>query len=169
MPQRRPPEGTLQVPWEVQEAPPPTSNHPDKLFTALRRVVLKPKTGEACKNAWILETTWILVNKRFSECRYPARDQTLIQKLGRAVAVSLKGCQRQQLEETGEEVESLIVADRLRSTVCRRLLGSPSSKSRWIGWTSTNTYHPRGVISLYPLIPSRWMTCYLRKIISSGR
>ena len=61
------------------------------VFAALWRAVPKPQTRNARKNAWILEATWILVEKRVSARRDPAKDQALIRRLGRAIAVSLKG------------------------------------------------------------------------------
>ena len=60
------------------------------------------------KKVWISETTWILVNERVSERRDPARDQSLIRRLGHAIATSLKVDYRRRVEESGEEVERLL-------------------------------------------------------------
>ena len=43
------------------------------------------------KNAWILEATWRIVDKRVSACPDPTKYQSIIQKLGRAIAAILKG------------------------------------------------------------------------------
>ena len=97
---------------KMYEDPPPTApTREDGIFTDLRRAVLKPKARDARKNAWILGAPWILVNERFSARQYPAKDQDLIRRLGRAIAESLKGDRRQQAEEAGKEVETLIGSD----------------------------------------------------------
>ena len=71
--------------------PPTTLTREDGIFTALRRAVLKPQAWDAKKNAWILEATWRLIDERVSARRDPAKDQSLIQRLFRAIAESLKG------------------------------------------------------------------------------
>ena len=43
--------------------------------------------------------------------RYPAKDQSLIWRLGRAIAESLKGGRRRREEEAGLEVEALLGSD----------------------------------------------------------
>ena len=63
----------------------------DGIFAALRRAVRKPQARDARKNAWISESWWRLVNKRFSTLRDPAKNQSLIRRLGRTIAASLKG------------------------------------------------------------------------------
>ena len=60
---------------------------------------------------WISETTWRLVNDRVSARQDPARYQYLIQRLGRAIAASLKVYQRRQEEEVGEEVQRFLGSD----------------------------------------------------------
>ena len=114
MPPQNPPEGTLRVTWEAQAPPPPTPTtlaREDGLFAALRRAVPKPKARDARKNAWILETTWRLVNKRVYACQDPARDQYLIWRLGRAIVDILKGDGRRRAEEAGKEVDNLLGSD----------------------------------------------------------
>ena len=78
------------------------------IFVALRRTVPKPKARDARKNARILETMWILVNKIFSARRDPARYQTLILRLDPAINASLKRDQRRRTEEAGKEVKHLL-------------------------------------------------------------
>ena len=91
--------------------PQTTPTWEDRLFAALWRYIPKPKAREAHKNAWILETTWRLVDKIVSARRYPAKDQTLIRMLGRAIAAILKGGWRRQAEEAGKEVERMLGSD----------------------------------------------------------
>ena len=43
-----------------------TPTREDGIFVALRRAIPKPNSWEARKNAWILEDTWRIVNKRVS-------------------------------------------------------------------------------------------------------
>ena len=57
------------------------------------------KAREARENAWISETMWKLVDEKFSARRDPARDQTLIRRLGCAIATSLKGGRRWRVED----------------------------------------------------------------------
>ena len=114
-----------------------------------------------------------LVNERVSALWDLARDQFLIQRLGRAITAILKGDRRWRVEEVGEEVESCL--DRtphstgrlgtgcrggieLCSTVRRYPLGLNSRESRRSGWTSTDMYHHRGRITPYRLSPSQWTT-----------
>ena len=85
-----------------------TPTREDVLFVALQRAVLKPKSQYARKKMWILETTWIIFNERVSAIQDPARDQSLILRLGRAIAASLKGYRRRQAEEAGKDVETLL-------------------------------------------------------------
>ena len=68
----------------------------DGLFLVLLRAVPKPKAQDARKDAWILGTTCILVYKIVSARRDPARYQSLIWRLGRAIAESLKGYWRSE-------------------------------------------------------------------------
>ena len=87
---------------------PTTPPREDGLFAALRRAVPKPKAWDARKNAWISEATWIFVNEGVSARRDPARDQSLIQTLGRAITAILKGYRRRRTEEVGEDVEKIL-------------------------------------------------------------
>ena len=58
--------------------PPTKPTREDRIFAALWTAVLKPRAQEARKNAWILATTWRLVDKRVSARRDIAKDQALI-------------------------------------------------------------------------------------------
>ena len=71
----------------------------------------KPHARERRKNGWISEETWRLVNERVSARRKPARDQTRIRRLSRAIAEILKGDRRQRVETAGDEVEEILGAD----------------------------------------------------------
>ena len=82
----------------------------DGIFAALWRAVLNPQEQDARKNAWILEATRRLVDKRVSAHQYLAKDQYLIWRLGRTITASLKGNRRRREEETGKEVETIIVS-----------------------------------------------------------
>ena len=55
--------------WPVRLPGEPTRT--DQLFAALRRAVPKAQPREARRNAWILETTWRLIDERVSACRDP--------------------------------------------------------------------------------------------------
>ena len=81
------------------------------IFAALQRAVPKPHARKRRKNGWILEDTWRLVDERVSAQRNPARDQTSIWRLSRAIVASLKGDRRQRVKTTGAEVEHLLGAD----------------------------------------------------------
>ena len=78
---------------------------------ALHRAILKPLARDARKNAWILEASWILLDKRVSARRDPAKDQNLIWRLSRAIEASLSDNRRRQAEELGAEVEALLGSD----------------------------------------------------------
>ena len=91
--------------------PPTPPTREVRLFTALSRAVPEPKSREARKNAWISVATWRIFNDRFSARRYPARDQELIRRLGRAINTILEGELRQRMEEAGEGVERLMGTD----------------------------------------------------------
>ena len=114
-----------------------TLTREDRIFAALQRAVPKPQSHDARKNTWILETTWRLFDERVSAHQDPMKDQALIWRLGRAIAASLKVDRRQQVEESGKEVETLLKSDhsphweawyrlkggiRMRLTVLRRPL-----------------------------------------------
>ena len=83
----------------------------DGIFAALRRAIPKPKAREAWKNVWILESTWRIINERFSALRDPARDQALIWRLGIAINASLREERRRRTEEAGEGVNWLLGTD----------------------------------------------------------
>ena len=59
-------------------------------IVSLRKITHGDVNVKFWKKAWILESTWRLVNKRVSERQYPANEQALIWRLGRAIAASLK-------------------------------------------------------------------------------
>ena len=75
---------------------PTTPTREDGLFADLKRAIPKPKSREARKNAWISAATWRIVDERVSARRDPARDQAHIQRLVRAINVSLKEDRRRQ-------------------------------------------------------------------------
>ena len=83
----------------------------DGLFVALRRSIPKPKPWEARENVCVLEATWRIVNERVSTRRDPSRDQAHIRRLGCTINASLKEDRRRRTEESGEEVERLLVVD----------------------------------------------------------
>ena len=91
--------------------PPTNPTREDGIFAALRKDVPKPKAWDARKNAWISEATWKIVGERVSVRRDPANDYSLIQRLGRAIAASLKCDRQRREEEAGEEVEVLLGSD----------------------------------------------------------
>ena len=70
--------------------PPTTPTREDGLFASLRRAVPKPKAQDVRKTVCISEKTWILINERVSAHQDPARDQSLIWRLGRTIAEILK-------------------------------------------------------------------------------
>ena len=82
----------------------------DEIFASLRRDFPKPQYWYARKNVCISEAVWRLVNERVSVRQDSAKDQSLIRRLGRAIAASLKGYRRQRKEEAGAEVEKLLVS-----------------------------------------------------------
>ena len=81
------------------------------IFAALGRAVPKPQTWYTRKNAWISEATWRLVDERVYARQDPAKDQSLIRRLGRAVAEILKSYRQHRAEKAGEEVEALLGLD----------------------------------------------------------
>ena len=83
----------------------------DKSFAALWRDVPKPQVCEAGKNAWILSTTWRLVDERVSMRRDIAKNQALIRRLGRAIKAILRGNMKYRAEEAGAEAETLLGSD----------------------------------------------------------
>ena len=66
------------------------------IFAALQRAVLKPQAQDVRKNVWISEATLRLVADRVSVRRNPAKDQSLIWRLGCAIAASLKADRRRR-------------------------------------------------------------------------
>ena len=60
---------------------------------------------------WISEAIWRLIDERFSEYQDPAKYQSLIWRLGRAIMASLKGDRRRRAEEEGAKVELLLGSD----------------------------------------------------------
>ena len=82
----------------------------DGVFAALRRAVPKPHARYRHKNAWILEGTWRLVDKRFS-ARRGTGVHMRIQRLGSAIRASLQGDRKRRVEAAGQEVETLLRED----------------------------------------------------------
>ena len=86
--------GSKRLPLRPLSAP----TREDRIFAALRRDVPKPHARERRKNGWMSEDTWRLVEKRVSARRKPAKYQTRIRKLSRAIAESLKFDRRRRGE-----------------------------------------------------------------------
>ena len=91
--------------------PPTKPTREDKIFAALRRAVPKPRAQEAWKNERISAERRKLVNKRVSALRDPAKDQSLIRRLGCAIKASLTTDRIRRAEEARAEVEALVGAD----------------------------------------------------------
>ena len=128
----------------------------DGLFAALRRAVPEPKARDANKNAWILVSTWRLVNKRVSTRRYPVRDQAPIQRIRLAINTSLKGDRRQSTEKAGEEVKRLLLLDPpLHREAWHRMKGWYRSASDRVPPTSRVTLERIRVeqVELYRYVP----------------
>ena len=79
-----------------------TPTREDGISADLPRAIPKPKAMEPHKNAWILATTWRLIDERFSTRQDPARDQALIRRLVRSINASLMEDMRRQTEDAGE-------------------------------------------------------------------
>ena len=75
----------------LHHRPPTAPKRDDGIFADLWRPVLKPQAHDARENAWILEATWRLVDERVSVRRDTTSYQSLTWRLGRAIAVRLKG------------------------------------------------------------------------------
>ena len=91
--------------------PPNEPTREDTLFAALLRDFPKPRAWEAQKNAWILATTWRLINERVSARRDIAKDHDLIRRLGRAIRAVLRTDRKRRAEEAEAEVEALLGLD----------------------------------------------------------
>ena len=88
--------------------PPIAPTREDRIFAAPRRDVPKPRAWEARKNAWMLVTTWRLVNERVFALRDIAKYQALIRMLGCAIKAILREDSKCRAEEAGAEVEALL-------------------------------------------------------------
>ena len=91
--------------------PPTKPTREDRIFTAVRRAVPKPRAREAQNIECILATTWRLVNERVSARRYIAKEQAFISSLVCAIKASLREDRKRRVEEEGEEVETLLGSD----------------------------------------------------------
>ena len=91
--------------------PPTALTREDRIFAALRRADPKPLDREVQNNAWVLATTWRLVDKRVSVRRDIAKYQALIRSLGRAIKARLRKDRKRRAEESGAEVETLLGLD----------------------------------------------------------
>ena len=78
--------------WPVR--PPRETTRTDEIFAALRRAVPRAQPREARRNAWILESTWRLINKRVSAHRYPRYGRAFKRRQGKAVQKSLAADRR---------------------------------------------------------------------------
>ena len=95
--------------WQVR--PPREPTHKDQLFAALRRAVPRAQPREARQNAWISESTWRLIDERFSACRDLRYGQAYRGRLRKLVQNSLAIDRRLRADEAGVEVEALVKAD----------------------------------------------------------
>ena len=68
--------------------PPTALTREDGIFAALQRSVPKPQARDARENAWVSEAKWRLVYDRVSARQYPAKDNSLVRRLGRAETLS---------------------------------------------------------------------------------
>ena len=69
--------------WPVR--PPRETTQTDELFVALRRAVPRAQPRKARRNAWISESTWRLIDKRFSARWDPRYGRAYRQHQGKAV------------------------------------------------------------------------------------
>ena len=91
---------------------------------------------------------WKLADKRVSARRDTAKDHALIQRLGRAIVASFKGDRRQQAEEVGKEVETLLGSDPpLHREAWHRLEG-------WY-WAAVNRAPPPARVTLDRIMMER--------------
>ena len=95
--------------WPVR--PPREPIRTDQHFADLRRSVPRAQPREARRNAWILESTWRLIDNRVSACQDPRYGQAFKRRLGKAVQKSLATDRRRRADEAGAEVEALVKAD----------------------------------------------------------
>ena len=58
-----------------------------------------------------MAATWRIFDKRVSARQDPAKEQTLIRRIGCAIKASMTMDRRQQVEDAGVEVEALVGAD----------------------------------------------------------
>ena len=91
--------------------PPTTPTREDGLFAALWRAVPKPKARDARKTRGSQRPCGDLSMRESSTLRDPARAQSLIRRLGRAIEAILKGYRRRRAEEAGKEVERFLGSD----------------------------------------------------------
>ena len=90
--------------------PPMEPTREDGIFEALRRAVPKPHAKDRHKNAWILEETWKLVDKRVS-ARRGTGVHMRIRRLGRAIRASLQGDRKSKVATAGQDMETLLGED----------------------------------------------------------
>ena len=95
--------------WPVR--PPREPTRTDELFAALRRAVPRAQLREAIRNAWILESTWRLIDERVSARRDPRYGRAFKRRQGKAVQKSLAEDIRRRADGAGAEVEALVKAD----------------------------------------------------------
>ena len=88
--------------------PPRYPMRTDELFAALRRAVPRAQPRKARRNAWISESTWRLIDKRFSARRDPRYGRVYKRQQGKAVQKSLAADRRRRADEVGAEVEDLV-------------------------------------------------------------
>ena len=111
LPPHRTPDGPHQVSWGAQASSPPPTDLPtreDGIFAALRRAAPNMLARDTRNNAWILEATRRLVDKRVFACQDLTKDQILIWRLGRAIKTILRDNRRRRTEKVVSEVKSLM-------------------------------------------------------------
>ena len=174
----------LRVRKKLPLCPPTDPTREDKIFAALRRAAPKPRAQEAWKNEWISAAIWRLVNERVSARRDPAKYQTLIRRLDRAIKARMSTDRKRRTEEAGAEVETLVGADPpLIQEAWQQIKGwykaavdcaPPPARVTLERITAERVelysyVPPPGRTSPHPYSRSRWMNRFLRRMRLSGQ
>ena len=83
-----------------------TSTRKEQLFADFHQAIPKTKAWEARKNAWILEDTWRIIDTRVSVHQHPARNQSLIRRLGCHTTTMIKADRWRQTETDGGDIKN---------------------------------------------------------------
>ena len=83
----------------------------DDLFAALRRAVPRAQPRKVRRNAWILESTWRLIDERVFARRDPRYRISFKRRQGKAVQKSLVVNRRRRADDAVTEVGSLVKAE----------------------------------------------------------